>query len=98
MGIIQNALARIKDKKDRYKDAETEKKIQEKIEQRSKDADERELERYMEEKRKLLIRKELQKERQKKSNEIWTSNCFTNNRNMFNSPSIFNGNHGQRWF
>lgn len=83
MGIIQNIIAKYREKKEREKEMVSEIRLQNKISERQKDANERELERYHEEARKARVQAELNAWRQAKSNQIWKHNMFSNNEFLF---------------
>ena len=97
MSIIDNVMTKLKARKEKVREIEENYKIERKITERRKNANEREYERYVEEERQKQIESELKKFRQQKSNDIWNTNCFTNNKNLFNGANTFQGNHGQRW-
>ena len=97
MSIVDNIVAKLKARKEKISEAEENYKIERKLTERRKNANEREWERYMEEERQKKIEDDLKVFRKKKSDEIWNTNCFTNNKNLFNGPNTFQGNHGQRW-
>ncbi len=97
MGLLQEAIQRMKDKKQKFKDADEDFKIQHKLEERRKNANERELERYQEEGRQKQIQEALSFYRKQKSSEMWHTNNFTNNQNLFSGSGFSMRNNDQRW-
>ena len=77
MGLIQNLLKKTSEDKlefkRRYKDAEMELKIQNRLEERSKSSAQRELEANMKRLREDDIKKELDKVHEKQKKESWKS-------------------------
>jgi len=72
MGLLQNYLRKIRDKKDSKKDFEWQRHVEDDFEERKKNSDERELERFNEEDRKKAIKHALEKRRQQMNDEIWS--------------------------
>ena len=71
-------------KKDpRYKEMETEMKMQKMIEERQKSSNERELERFYEEEREKSIKKNLEEFREKQKKETWQGDQILNTKNIF---------------
>ena len=89
MGILKNIIGKIKNKKERYEEAEIDEKVARKLEERKKNANERELERYQEENRQKAIAKQLEVFRKRKQHEMFHTNHFTHNKNIFNGKSVF---------
>lgn len=81
--MLKNLLEKLKQKSSREKEAMEEVYLQKKITERQKNANERELERYYEEARQRAIENRLKQLRKRKTQEIWTSNMFTGNKNLF---------------
>jgi len=72
MGIIQNIIRKVKEKKAEKEQYENRQKIIEGYETRKLDSNERELLRYREEARKARIKKELETIRKRKNDELWS--------------------------
>ena len=96
MGLIQNFIKGMKEKKEKLNDISTDEKIHEKLEQRKLSANERELNGHLEERRQEAIKRALIKIRKQKSNEFWhkdvisQKDLFTNKKNIFkNQKKLF---------
>ena len=72
MGLLQEYLRRLRDRKDSKKDFAWERHVEEDFAERKKNSDERELERFHEEDRKELIKKALKIRRKDMNDEIWS--------------------------
>ena len=86
MGIkdfIKNAFSRGSSDKARYKEMETEYRMQKTLQERQKSANQRELEGYHKEQREKMIKYELDRWRKRKKNEFWHGNKIYEQRYMF---------------
>jgi hypothetical protein len=83
MGILKNLLEKLRTKSSREKEAMEDVYLQKKVQERQKNANERELEKYYEEARQRAIENRLKQLRKKKTKEMWRSNMFTGNANLF---------------
>ena len=81
--MLKNLLEKLKAKSSREKEAMEDVYLQKKIQERQKNANERELERYYEEARQKAIANRLSQLRKRQTKEVWTSNMFTGNKNLF---------------
>lgn len=98
MGILKKYVERLKERKQRYKDMQDEISFQEKIAMKKKNANERELETYLEEERQKNIQEQLKMFRKKKQDEMFHTNCFSGNKNLFNGNNVFaNGGGFNKW-
>lgn len=87
MGILKQFIENYRQKRDKEKEYEQDIHIQKRVMEKMKSSDERELEGYMEEMRRARISKQLETLRKRKANNIWKTNNFKNNRNLFkNKP------------
>ena len=82
-------------KDERLKEMLEEKRLQQIVEQRSKNANERELERYYEEERQKNIKAQLESFRNQRKKEFWHENKNWNNKNIFQGHKniLTNDNH-----
>lgn len=67
----------------RFKEMETEMKMQKILEERQKNSDERELERFYEEERQKSIKENLEKFRKKQQDELWHGKNILQQKNIF---------------
>lgn len=91
MGLLKNIIDKMKAKKAKESELDEDMKIQHRVIERQKDANERELERYYDDERKKKIAKQLKMFRSKKSYELWHTNAFTNNPNVFRGNTCYLG-------
>jgi hypothetical protein len=89
MGILKKFIEDYRQKRDKERELEEDVSIQKRVIEKQKSADERELEGYMEEMRRARISKQLEGFRKKKTNDIWHTNNFTNNKNLFKNKPMF---------
>ena len=89
MGILKKFIENYREKREQEKAYEGEIRMQNRIQQKMKDADERELERYMDEARKAKIHSQLEKFRKQKAKQIWTANPFKEKKNLFKNKCMF---------
>lgn len=99
MGLIQDWLRSIREKKAEKKRMENMHRWEERYEEKKLSSDERELMRFREEERQKLIKSALAKHRKKMNNDIWegkmgnplyTKNVISHQKEIFkNSPNIF---------
>lgn len=93
MGIIQDILAKVRAKKEKYAEAEDDIRMQKRLQEKQLNANERELNRYMEEDRQRMIKSMLEKYRKRKKDEFWHGNRLLDKKNIFqNHPSIMRNN------
>lgn len=93
---LRDVIARALAKKNRFREMQTEDRLQETLQARKMSANERELNRFVEEEREARIKNALEKRRAQKHNEIWHGPSALNTPNMFaaggnsilNQPSI----------
>ena len=71
MGLIQDWVSKLKEKKAQVKDFETQRHIEERYEERKLSANERELLRWREKKRQAAIKKALDRVRKVEQHELW---------------------------
>lgn len=83
MGILKNFIDNYRQKREKQNEYETDISIQKRVAEKMKTADERELEGYMEEMRRARISKQLEVLRKRKTESIWKTNNFANNKNLF---------------
>lgn len=74
--IIKKWSENKKELKQKFKEAETEQKIQKMLEERQKSSNERELERYVKEEREKKIKSQLDKIHKQQTKEMWKSNAI----------------------
>jgi len=100
MGLIQNALAKWKAKRERSKEYDEELLIKDKVEARRMNSDERELNRFHEEDRQKQIKTALNGYRKKmnhdtwagkKGNPVYADNIIKDQKNLFSGKNIFSG-------
>ena len=91
MGILKNFIEKYRQKKAKERELQEDLEVQKHVMEKQKDANDRELERYYEEKRKMNVQKQLERFRKQKTNEIWRSNLFTNNKNLFAKDRVYLG-------
>jgi len=98
MGLLQNMLSKIKEKKEALSDYETEMKIKEIAERKRLSSDERELMRFYEEDRQRAIKQALKERRKKMIRDIWEGkkgnpvnapNILLNHKSILKQPNIF---------
>jgi len=98
MGLIQDYLRKLKEKKEDKKNFAYQRYIEEDFEERKKNSDERELERFYEEDRKKAIKEALVKRRKQMSKEIWNGktgnpifapNIIKDDKKLFNGKNNF---------
>jgi len=98
MGLLQNYLRKLREKKDSKRDFEWQRNVEDSFEERKKGSDERELERFHEEDRKKYIKVEVKKRRQQMNDEIWSGrmgnpafapNITTGDKNLFSANNDF---------
>ena len=91
---LREYLAKLKEKKEKYKQYEEEMKIAEKNEERKISSNERELRRFMKEEREDSIKQELEEWRNKRKKEVEFGHQILNTPNMFspnkNKESLLN--------
>lgn len=80
---IRDFLARLREKKAKYKEYEEDMKVQEQYIERKKSANERELERYEKEYRERAIKKQLDKYREAQKEEMEFGHQILNTKNMY---------------
>lgn len=84
MGILRDLLDKLREKRERYKQAEQELTIQKKLQERQLSSNERELTRYMEEERQAKIKQAVEGYRKKKKDEfLYGSQGWKDKRNIF---------------
>lgn len=93
MGMLQDFIARWKERKSKSKEIEDDIRIHEKIVEKKKSANERELEGYLEEERQKQIKSQVEHFRLKKRNELFHSKTALDTPNVFRkkSPSVMTG-------
>jgi predicted Holliday junction resolvase-like endonuclease len=108
MGILQKLVSKFSENKGEYKqkfkEAEMDLKIQRTLEQRHKSSNERELESHIKQQREANIKKELDRIRQKKTEEMWKQNSFLgkkatilkDDRPILKEKNIFKNNKSKR--
>lgn len=89
--MIKEYLQRIKERKQRLKDAQDDYNIQKKITERQKSSNERELEKFKEEDRQERIKNELNKYRKRQTTNLYyNSGILNNNKNLFKNDDDHN--------
>ena len=87
MGILKKFIENYRAKREKEKEYEEDISIQKRVMEKQKSADDRELEGYMEDMRKARVAAQLKQLRKKKMENIWKTNNFANNKNLFkNKP------------
>lgn len=87
MGILQDFIARWKERKHKSNELEEDVNIREKIIAKRKSSNERELEGYLEEQRQRDIKTQVEKWREQKKQEHWHSPTALATPNMFGMKS-----------
>ena len=104
MGLLKNLLKGSGDKKEfkeKFKQAQQERKVENMLNEREKSSNQRELERYMNEKHEAQIKEALNKIHKKQNQENWKSTktilsekttMLNNDRPILKEKNIFKGN------
>jgi len=88
MGYIRDLINKLKEKGEKQKVYEEEIRIQERIAEKRKSANERELEGYMKEAREAQIKKQVERIRRQKMNNLWKATLMKNNAKCYIDNSL----------
>lgn len=89
MGLLKKVLEKYKQRKEKFKEMESDLHLQKVLNQRQKNANERELEAYYEDERQRAIKTQLERFRRNASNEMWKGNILKNgNKKLYNDNSL----------
>ena len=88
MGMIQDMIAKYKEKSSKEKELETDMHIQERVMEKKKSANERELEGYMKEQREKQIKFKLDKLRKQRMNSMWKASLMKNSPRCYIDNSL----------
>jgi len=88
MGMLQEMIARFKQKSEKQKAYEEDLSIQRRVEEKSKSANERELESYMKEDRERQIKFKVERIRRQKMNNIYKATLMKNNTKCYIDNSL----------
>jgi hypothetical protein len=88
MGMLQEMIARFKQKSEKQKAYEEDLSIQRRVEEKSKSANERELESYMKENRENKIKLQVERIRRQKMNNIYKATLMKNNPRCYIDNSL----------
>ena len=97
---IKEVLAKMAERKNKFKELEEDFQLRKKLEDRQKSANERDLERYLKEQREDEIKKSLESFRKKQADDFWASNQLSKNNmsknqnNILKQKNIFKLNSG----
>ena len=92
MSLLQNVLHKFKEKKQKFREADEDMKINRLVSERQKNANERELERFIEEERQKKISTELIKFRKARQKESMRTTVF-DGKNLFKGQKNIFANH-----
>jgi hypothetical protein len=88
MGMLQEMIARFKQKSEKQKAYEEDLSIQRRVEEKSKSANERELESYMKEDRERQIKFKVERIRRQKMNNIYKATLMKTNTKCYIDNSL----------
>jgi len=88
MGYIRDLINKLKEKGEKQKVYEEEIRIQERVAEKRKSANERELEGYMKEAREAQIKKQVERIRRQKMNNLWKATLMKNNAKCYIDNSL----------
>jgi len=88
MGYIRDLINKFKEKGEKQKVYEEEIRIQERVAEKRKSANERELEGYMKEAREAQIKKQVERIRRQKMNNLWKATLMKNNAKCYIDNSL----------
>lgn len=81
--MLKELLARITERKNRFKEIQHEVRTQKRVEDTELSANERELNRFLEEERQSRIKRNLEQFRKNRHNEIWHGRTVLQQKNIF---------------
>ena len=83
MGMIQNILKKMSEKKAKIKALEEDRRVEQAVDEKMKSSNQRELEKFLKRQQEDKIKVELEKFRIKQRNETWRGNNILSQKNIF---------------